>query len=151
MENLSSYFGGWVLNAQQSGKMDDMTLMHILNARFGRALLLSALSAWTLTACDIPGMGPDPKELQRIEEAKAIGGACRHALKGVEDCYLLNDKAVKSAIFEGWKDMDAYMRENKIEGQKTTVTIEEVIKPEPPKPTEPEPEPEPEKKGRRKR
>jgi len=89
--------------------------------------------------------------LQRIEEAKAIGGACRHALKGVEDCYLLNDKAVKSAIFEGWKDMDAYMRENKIEGQKTTVTIEEVIKPEPPKPAEPEPEPEPEKKGRRKR
>jgi hypothetical protein len=47
--------------------------------------------------------------------------------------------------------MDAYMRENKIEGQKTTVTIEEVIKPEPPKPPEPEPEPEAEKKGRRKR
>jgi hypothetical protein len=95
-------------------------------------------------------MGPDPKEMQRIQESKAIGGACRHALKGVEDCYLLNEKALKAAIFEGWKEMDAYMRENKIEGQKTTVVIEEVIKPEPPKPAEPEPEPEP-KKGRRSR
>lgn len=131
--------------------MADMTFMHILNARFARGLLVSVSAVLALAACDIPGLGPDPKELQRIEEAKAIGGACRHALKGVEDCYLLNDKAVKSAIFEGWKDMDAYMRENKIEGQKTTVTIEEVIKPEPPKPAEPEPEPEPEKKGRRKR
>jgi hypothetical protein len=114
-----------------------------------RGLLALGLSL-SITACEIPGMGPDPKEIQRIQESKAIGGACRHALKGVEDCYLLNEKALKAAIFEGWKEMDAYMRENKIEGQKTTVVIEEVIKPEPPKPAEPEPEPEP-KKGRRSR
>ncbi len=151
MENLARHFGDGHLNAQQSGKMADMKFMHILNARFARGLLVSVSAVLVLAACDIPGLGPDPKELQRIEESKAIGGACRHALKGVEDCYLLNEKAIKSAIFEGWKDMDAYMRENKIEGQKTSVTIEEVIKPEPPKPTEPEPEPETDKKGRRKR
>jgi len=82
------------------------------------ALRLLALSSFLLlTACDkIPGLGPDPRIAQREEEAKAIGGACRHALRGLEDCYTLNPKAPKAAVFAGWKDMDAYMRENKIEG-----------------------------------
>ncbi|MCE1191885.1 MAG: hypothetical protein LWW96_07010 [Acidovorax sp.] len=82
------------------------------------ALRLLALSSiLLLTACDkIPGLGPDPRIAQREEEAKAIGGACRHALRGLEDCYTLNPKAPKAAVFAGWKDMDAYMRENKIEG-----------------------------------
>jgi hypothetical protein len=130
-------------------KIADKHPMRPTYALIFRGLLALGLSL-SITACEIPGMGPDPKEMQRIQESKAIGGACRHALKGVEDCYLLNEKALKAAIFEGWKEMDAYMRENKIEGQKTTVVIEEVIKPEPPKPAEPEPEPEP-KKGRRSR
>jgi len=69
-----------------------------------------------LAACDIPGLGPDPRIAQREEEAKAIGGACRYALRGIEDCYAQNSKASKAAIFAGWKDMDGYMRENKIEG-----------------------------------
>ena len=70
-----------------------------------------------LAGCDkIPGLGPDPRVAQREEEAKAIGGACRHALRGLEDCYMLNPKAAKASVFAGWKDMDAYMRENKIEG-----------------------------------
>lgn len=82
------------------------------------ALRLLALSSiLLLTACDkIPGLGPDPRIAQREEEAKAIGGACRHALRGLEDCYTLNPKAPKASVFAGWKDMDAYMRENKIEG-----------------------------------
>ena len=80
-------------------------------------LLAAAALALLLTGCDkIPGMGPDPRIAQREAEAQAIGGACRHALRGVEDCYLLNPKAAKAAVFAGWKDMDAYMRENKIEG-----------------------------------
>lgn len=79
--------------------------------------LLALSSILLLTACDkIPGLGPDPRVAQREEEAKAIGGACRHALRGLEDCYTLNPKAAKAAVFAGWKDMDAYMRENKIEG-----------------------------------
>lgn len=82
------------------------------------ALRLLALSSiLLLTACDkIPGLRPDPRVAQREEEAKAIGGACRHALRGLEDCYTLNPKAPKASVFAGWKDMDAYMRENKIEG-----------------------------------
>ena len=69
-----------------------------------------------LAGCDkIPGLGPDPRVAQRDAEAKAIGGACRHALRGLEDCYTLNPKASKASVFAGWKDMDAYMRENKLE------------------------------------
>ncbi len=81
-------------------------------------LRLLALSGLVLLAgCDkIPGLGPDPRVAQRDAEAKAIGGACRHALRGLEDCYTLNPKATKAAVFAGWKDMDVYMRENKIEG-----------------------------------
>lgn len=58
----------------------------------------------------------DPKIAQREAEAKAIGSACRHGLRSIEDCYSLNEKASKSAVFAGWKEMDLYMRENKIEG-----------------------------------
>ncbi|MEO8857858.1 MAG: hypothetical protein ABI343_12800 [Burkholderiaceae bacterium] len=69
-----------------------------------------------LTACDIPGLGPDPRIAQREADAKAIGAGCRHALRGIEDCYSRNEKAPKTAVFEGWKEMDQYMRENKLEG-----------------------------------
>ena len=79
--------------------------------------LLAVSGVLLLAACDkIPGMGPDPRVAQRDEEAKAIGGACRYALRGLEDCYTLNPKAAKASVFAGWKDMDAYMRENKLEG-----------------------------------
>lgn len=80
-----------------------------------RLLLLLPLTL-LLTACEIPGLGPDPRITQREADGKAIGGACRHALRGIEDCYALNARASKTAIFEGWKEMDVYMRENKIEG-----------------------------------
>ena len=82
-----------------------------MNAR----LLIAAVSM-LLAACDIPGMGPDPRIAQREADGKAIGAACRHAMRGIEDCYALNEKALKTAVFEGWKEMDQYMRENKIEG-----------------------------------
>lgn len=80
-------------------------------------LLLIPLLALLLAACDIPGLGPDPRIAQREAEGKAIGGACRYAVRGIEECYQLNPKAPKTAIFEGWREMDQYMRENKLEGQ----------------------------------
>jgi hypothetical protein len=80
-----------------------------------------------LAGCDIPGLGPDPKATQREAESKAIGGACRFGLRSIEDCYILNEKASKADMFVGWKDMDQYMRENKIEGVRATA-----VKPEPP-------------------
>ena len=58
-----------------------------------------------------------PRRSRRRKEAegKAIGGACRHAGRAIEDCYALNKKADKAAVFAGWREMNDYMRENKIE------------------------------------
>jgi hypothetical protein len=69
-----------------------------------------------LSGCDIEALLADPKVVQREADAKAIGGACRHGLRSIEDCYALNEKASKSAVYAGWKEMDQYMRDNKIEG-----------------------------------
>ena len=83
-------------------------------------LLITAL-ALLLAGCEIPGMGPDPRIAQREADAKAIGSACRHGLRSIEDCYNLNEKASKAAIFTGWREMDEYMRENKIDGVPSTM------------------------------
>ena len=83
--------------------------------------LLAVSAVLLLAGCEIPGLGPDPRVAQRDAEAKAIGGACRHALRGLEDCYTLNPKASKAAVFAGWKEMDAYMRENKLEGAPSVI------------------------------
>ena len=83
--------------------------------------LLIVLAALLLSACDLLGLGPDPRIAQKEAEAKAIGGACRHGLRNIEDCYTLNKGINKAAIFDGWREMDAYMRENKIEGAKAEI------------------------------
>ena len=78
------------------------------------ALLL--LPLLLLAGC--PLGGADPAEglaLRREAEGKAVGGACRHAGRAIEDCFGLNKRADKSALFAGWREMNDYMRENKIE------------------------------------
>ena len=52
---------------------------------------------------------------RREADGKAIGGACRHAGRAIEDCYTLNRRADKSAVYAGWREMNDYMRENKLE------------------------------------
>ncbi|MCB8746435.1 hypothetical protein LHU53_05900 [Rhodoferax sp. U2-2l] len=74
-----------------------------------------------LSACDLLGLGPDPRIAQREADAKAIGAACRNGLRGIEDCYALNKGVNKAAIYAGWLEMDAYMRENKLEGQRAEI------------------------------
>jgi len=82
-----------------------------------RLLLLLLPLLASLAACDQLGI-EDPAKLAAAKEAegKAVGSACRHALRAIEDCYTLNPKAQKAAVFAGWKEMDEYMRENKLEG-----------------------------------
>jgi hypothetical protein len=82
-----------------------------MNARL-LLLLIPLLTA----GCDLEALLADPRVAQREADAKAIGGACRYGLRSIEDCYALNDKASKSAVFTGWKEMDQYMRDNKVEG-----------------------------------
>lgn len=78
---------------------------------------MPAATLWLLSGCDQLGLETPAKTAERqIAEAKAIGGACRHALRAIEDCYILNAKADKSSVFAGWREMDEYMRENKLEG-----------------------------------
>ena len=88
--------------------------------------LLLLILAPLLASCDQLGIDTPAAEAAREEaEGKAIGSACRQTGRALEDCYLNNRKAPKAAIFNGWRDMDAYMRENKIPE----------LKPEPEKPT----------------
>ncbi len=82
-----------------------------------RTALSLALVAIALTAgCDMLGI-ESPEKLASAREAdgKAIGGACRHAGRAIEDCFVMYRKADRAAVFAGWRDMNDYMRENKIE------------------------------------
>ncbi|SHN05427.1 hypothetical protein [Rhizobacter sp. OV335] len=77
------------------------------------ALLLSTAA---LAGCDMLGVDSAEKlAAAREADGRAIGGACRHANRAIEDCYTLNKKADKASVFAGWRDMNDYMRENKIE------------------------------------
>ncbi len=62
---------------------------------------------------------PDPAKVEA--EGKAIGGACRHAGRGLEDCYRLNKYASKSAIYAGWKEMNEYMVKNNMQAVKPSI------------------------------
>ena len=104
-----------------------------------------ALTATLLLAgCDLVALLADPKVAQKEADAKAVGGACRHGLRSIEDCYSLNEKAPRAAVFAGWKDMDQYMRDNKIEG----VAPQGLKPPPPPAPVEEVIEDEPKAKAK---
>lgn len=78
--------------------------------------LLLLLSLAGLTGCDQLGIESATQTAARREaEGKAIGAGCRHAARSVESCYALNKKADKASVFAGWKEMNEYMAENKIE------------------------------------
>ena len=77
-------------------------------------LLLAA--ALLVGGCDMLGIESAQALAEKREaDGKAVGGACRHAGRAIEDCYALNRKADKAAVFAGWREMNDYMRENKIE------------------------------------
>ena len=90
----------------------------IFATRIAPALLLLAL----LAGCEMLGLD-SPEKLAAVKEgeSKAVGSACRHANRAIEDCYGLNPKAQKAAVFAGWREMDEYMRENKLEAVAPTL------------------------------
>jgi hypothetical protein len=82
-----------------------------------RLIVIAVLLASSMLAgCDMLGI-ETPEKLAAVKEAegKAVGGACRHAARAIEDCFTMNRKADKAAVFAGWREMNDYMRENKIE------------------------------------
>jgi len=79
-----------------------------------QTLLLAA--ALLVAGCDMLGIESTQAVAERREaDGKAVGGACRHAGRALEDCYALNRKADRAAVFAGWREMNDYMRENKID------------------------------------
>ncbi len=80
--------------------------------------LIAAIS--TLMGCDALGVETATQiNAKKDTEARAIGSACRYAVRGIEDCFATNTKAGKAAVFEGWKEMDQYMRDNQLVGMPT--------------------------------
>lgn len=80
------------------------------------SLLLSLLALSVLSGCDRLGLADPAKDAALKEaDARATGSACRHAGRAIEDCYAQNADAARSAVYAGWKEMNDYMRENKIE------------------------------------
>lgn len=100
-----------------------------------RPLLLLIVLA--LAGCDQLGIESPASTKARVDaDGKAIGGACRHAGRAIEDCYTLNKKADRAAVFAGWREMNEYMTENKLD------PVVPVIPPEPhklPRPAKPAP------------
>lgn len=63
-----------------------------------------------LAGCDMLGLPNPAKEAAQIEaEAKAVGAACRHSGRSLEDCYALYPDQARAQVFAGWRDMQDYM------------------------------------------
>ena len=90
--------------------------------------LLCLLAPLVLVGCDLLGIeGMSQVQERKAAEGKAIGSACRHAGRAIEDCYTLNKKADKAAVFAGWREMNDYMTENKIEVVSPTIPSPESL------------------------
>lgn len=84
-----------------------------MQPRLSAALLCALLGT---TGCNLfGGESADAVAARREADGKAVGGACRHAGRAIEDCYTLNRRADKAAVYAGWREMNDYMRENKLE------------------------------------
>ena len=81
---------------------------------------LLILTALALSGCDQVaqkmGMEDPAKKEARLEpDGKAVGSGCRQSGRAIEDCYAIYTWLPKSAVFAGWREMDEYMRDNKLE------------------------------------
>lgn len=85
-----------------------------------RTIVIATACCAALSGCDIiqQQMGiedPAAKAARSEADGRAVGGACRQSGRAIEDCYSIYSWLPKASIYEGWRDMDAYMRENKLE------------------------------------
>jgi hypothetical protein len=85
-----------------------------------RTLAFLLLASTPLIAgCD--KLGIETAGARKEADSKAVGSACRHAGRAIEDCYTLNKTADKAAVFAGWREMNDYMRDKKIDEVKPTL------------------------------
>ena len=109
--------------------------------------LILCLTAIVLAGCDqvtakLGIENPAVKEARVDAEGKAVGSACRHSGRAIEDCYAIYSWLPKASVYAGWREMDEYMRENKLE----TITPQ-LPPPEPPGVKRRRPAPAPEKEA----
>ena len=94
--------------------------------------LLAFTALLALSGCDQVSQklgleDPTKKEARLEPEAKAVGSACRQSGRAIEDCYSIYGWLPKAGIYAGWREMDEYMRENKLE-----TIVPQLPPPEPP-------------------
>ena len=85
-----------------------------------RTMIALTCLALLLAACEQLGIEDPAKAAAAAAAAKeadgkAVGSACRQTGRALEDCYSLYPKTQKAAVLAGWRDMDIYMRENKLD------------------------------------
>ena len=79
-------------------------------------LLLTIAAPLWLAGCDMLGIeSASAQTAKREADGRAIGAGCRHAARSLEQCFALNKRADRAAVFAGWREMNDYMRENKLE------------------------------------
>ncbi len=71
-------------------------------------------STLLVAACELPFDQQAKIDAKRQAEAMATGSGCRYSSRLIEQCYAMNPKMSKAAILQGWREMDAYMRDNNI-------------------------------------
>ena len=89
---------------------------------FHASLLVVCAFLPLLAACDQIAVLDGSKA--READAVAVGSACRHAGRALEDCFLMNAESPKAQVFAGWKEMNDYMTEKKIDVVASVVSKE---------------------------
>lgn len=117
--------------------MSNKIFFKSISILFG-SLLLSACGDQVAAVLE----GQEARAERYHEEGKAVGNACRHAGRAIEDCYTIYNWLPRSGIFEGWREMDKYMRKYSLEGVKP-------ILPPPENPHAPKKEDPPKKKKKK--
>ena len=74
-----------------------------------------SILALLLAGCNPMGESAEVLAARKEAEGKAVGGACRHGGRAIEDCFALNKRSDKAAVFAGWREMNDYMRDNRVE------------------------------------
>ena len=88
-------------------------------------LLLTIAAPLWLAGCDMLGIeSASTAAAKREADGRAIGAGCRHAARSVEQCFALNKRADRAAVFAGWREMNDYMRENKLEAMPAEAATE---------------------------
>lgn len=77
-------------------------------------ILMVVSAAAMLSSCDLTQI-PGVTGKLSLEDSKAVGAACRHSGRALEDCFTLNPTSTQAGVFEGWREMNDYMLANEIE------------------------------------